>query len=141
MESPISPIVANLYMEDFEIKAISTAEHPSRFGRGMWMTLLWSLKLQRRKDSWSTSTVLIHTSNLEEMTGHSFRFYVKADGSIPFLDTIVMSQPDNSLLISVYRKLLKEEEDHLNRALRRCKYPEWALSRANIKQKKRTNTN
>ena len=28
----------------------------------------------------------------------------KADGSIPFLDTIVKPQPDNSLLTSVYRK-------------------------------------
>ena len=28
MGSPISPIVANLYMEDFEIKAISWAEYP-----------------------------------------------------------------------------------------------------------------
>ena len=30
MESPISPILANLYMEDLEIKAINTAEHPPR---------------------------------------------------------------------------------------------------------------
>ena len=30
--------------------------------------------------------------------------------------------------------LLKEEEDHLNKALRRCKYPVWALNRVNIKQ-------
>ena len=37
--------------------------------------------------------------------------------------------------------LLKEEEDHLNKALKRCKYPEWALTRANIKQKRKTNTN
>ena len=28
----------------------------------------------------------------------------KPDGSLPFLDTIVMPQPDNSLLTSVYRK-------------------------------------
>ena len=28
MGSPISPIVANLYMEDFGIKAISSAEYP-----------------------------------------------------------------------------------------------------------------
>ena len=28
--SPISPIVANLYMADFEIKAISSAEYPPR---------------------------------------------------------------------------------------------------------------
>ena len=28
--SSISPIVANLYMEEFEVKAINTAEHPPR---------------------------------------------------------------------------------------------------------------
>ena len=31
---------------------------------------------------------------------------------------------------------LKEEEDHLHKALRRCKYPAWALNRVNIKQNK-----
>ena len=31
MGSPISSIVANLYMEDFEIKAINTPEQPPRF--------------------------------------------------------------------------------------------------------------
>ena len=35
---------------------------------------------------------------------------------------------------------MKEEEHPLNKALRRCKYPEWALSRASIKQRKKTNT-
>ena len=102
----------------------------------------------------------------------------EADGSIPFLDTIVMPQPDDSLLTSVYRsphtqiytcsetvvtlsvtfsvlntlrhraktvcsnnQLLKEEEDLLNKALRRCKYPMWALNRANIKQKNNHRTN
>ena len=42
MGSPISPIVANLYTEDFENKAINTAKHPQELGRGLWMTLLWS---------------------------------------------------------------------------------------------------
>ena len=28
MSSPISPIVANLYMENFEVEAINTAPHP-----------------------------------------------------------------------------------------------------------------
>ena len=37
--------------------------------------------------------------------------------------------------------LLQEEEDHLNKALKRCKYPDRALSRANIHQKKKKNTN
>ena len=98
----------------------------------------------------------------------------KTDGSIPFLDTIVMPQPDNSLLTSVYRKpthtdlylllnsqhhlsakfsvintlkcraktvcsnndLLKEEEDHLNRALKRCRYPEWAITRIKLNRRR-----
>ena len=42
MGSPVSPIVANLYMEYFEQKALSTAPHPKGFGWGMWMTHLSS---------------------------------------------------------------------------------------------------
>ena len=41
-------------------------------------------------------------------------------------------------------QLLKEEEDHLNKALRICKYPAWALNRAKInlnKNKNKTNKN
>ena len=34
MGSPISPIVANLYMEDFEIKVFNTAEYPPRIWKG-----------------------------------------------------------------------------------------------------------
>ena len=37
--------------------------------------------------------------------------------------------------------LLKEEEEHLNKALRRFKYPAWALNRVNIKQKNYNRTN
>ena len=38
-------------------------------------------------------------------------------------------------------QLLKEEENHLNKALRRCKYPAWALNRATIKQNDNSRTN
>ena len=37
MGSQVSPIVANIYMEAFENRAISTALHPLGFGRGMLM--------------------------------------------------------------------------------------------------------
>ena len=38
MGSPLSLIVANIYMEKFE-EALATAPHPQACGKGMWMTL------------------------------------------------------------------------------------------------------
>ena len=40
MGSPLSPLVANIYMELFEKKALETAPHPQVIGKGLWMTLL-----------------------------------------------------------------------------------------------------
>ena len=37
MGTPVSPIVANIYMEAFEDRAINTALHPPRYGKDMWM--------------------------------------------------------------------------------------------------------
>ena len=46
MGSPVSPIVANLYMEYLEQKALRTAPHPTPpgSGAGMWMTPLSSTR-------------------------------------------------------------------------------------------------
>jgi len=39
MSSPISPVIANFFMEDFEKKAIEEAKHTSRHaGIDMWTT-------------------------------------------------------------------------------------------------------
>ena len=40
MGSPISPIVANLYMEDFEMKAINSSPYPLVFGEDLLMITL-----------------------------------------------------------------------------------------------------
>ena len=42
--SPLSPIVANIYMEKFEEEALATAPPPQACGKGMWMTHLSSRK-------------------------------------------------------------------------------------------------
>ena len=39
MDSPLSPIVANIFMENFE-EALATAPHPQVCGKDMWMILL-----------------------------------------------------------------------------------------------------
>ena len=163
MGSPISPIVANLYMEDFETKAISSAVHPPSTWKRFVDDTFVVIESSRKEE------FLDHINNLDphiEFTTED----AKPDRSLPFLDTLVHKQPDNSLLTSVYRKptytdlylqwdshhhlsakysvintlrhriktvyskhhLLKEEEDHLNRAPSNCRYPAWALNRARI---------
>ena len=50
MGSPVSPIVANLYMEYFEQKALSSAPPPG-FGAGMWVIHLSSKRKSINKTS------------------------------------------------------------------------------------------
>ena len=48
MGSPISSIVANLYMEEFETKAINSAPQPPISGEDLWMTPLLSSSHPRK---------------------------------------------------------------------------------------------
>ena len=57
MGSLVSPIVANLYMEYLEQKALSPAP-PLGFGRGIWMTHLSSKRKSTNRISYNTLTVL-----------------------------------------------------------------------------------
>ena len=54
MGSPVSPIVANLYMEYLEQKALSTAPTPPGSGAGLWITPLSSTRRSTNKASSNT---------------------------------------------------------------------------------------
>ena len=60
MGTPISPIVANLYMEYFERKVLVSATNPPGYGVGLWMT-----HGPINRHSWITSTALIQQSSLQ----------------------------------------------------------------------------
>ena len=61
MGSHISVIVANLFMKEFECKAISTTPIHQGYGLGMWMTPLSSKRQNTASSSYIISTPLTHT--------------------------------------------------------------------------------
>ena len=97
MGSPISSIVANLFMEDFETKAINTAQYPPRIWKRYVDDTCVVIDSARKEE------FLEYIKNLDPHIQFTTED-AKADGSIPFLDTIVMPQPDNSLITSAFRK-------------------------------------
>ena len=97
MGSPVSPIVANLYMEYLEQKALSTAPNPPRFWH-RFVDDTFVIHKEANKQGF-----LQHINSVDP----AIRFTVednKEDGSIPFLDTTVKPEADGALSITVYRK-------------------------------------
>ena len=97
MGSPVSPIVANLYMEYLEQKALSTASNLPRF----WYRFVDNTFVIHKEVN--KQGFLQHINSVDP----AIKFTVednKEDGSIPFLDTIVKPEADGTLSITVYRK-------------------------------------
>lgn len=97
MGSPVSPIVANLYMEEVECRALNSFEGitPSHWFRYI-------------DDTW----VKIKTKEVQALTEHinsvdrniKFTREDVKDNSLPFLDCVVQRRKDRRLHIGVYRK-------------------------------------
>ncbi len=158
MGSPVSPIVANLYMENFETEALNTAPHPpSEWDRYVDDTFVIQLR------QWVDEL----TDHINDVNEHiNFTIEPEKDNKLAFLDTCINKQPDGSLKITVYRKpthtnqylnfashhhiqqklgIVKTlfhrcdsivtdpadrriEKDTIKNALRDSGYPEWALN-------------
>ena len=94
--SPVSLIVTNLYMEHFEREAHQSASNPLSIGSGLWMTLL-SFN-NRPKTSIPGPYHRINPEIKLTLEGN------QGNGAIPFLDTLVTPEADNSLSNTVYHK-------------------------------------
>ena len=164
MGSPISPIVVNLFMENFEEKAISTAPLPPHFWKRYVDDTFTILESSHRR------AFLDHINSIDQHIQFTCEEQ-REDGSIPFLDVLVIPDEDRSLNSTVFRKpthtdlylqwdshhtlpskysvigtllhgakticsdphLLKQEGDHLYKALSTCKYPACTLHRIKMK--------
>ena len=164
MGSPISPIVANLFVEDLEVQAIRTSSTPP----ALWTRYVDDTFTIIKKED--RNSFLQHLNSIHPNIKFTCE-EVWSDGSMPFLDILITPEEDGSLSTSVFRKpthtylylqwdshhtisskysvagmlyhraktvcsnsqLLQKEEDHLCKALKKCKYPTWAINRAKLK--------
>ncbi|XP_053406480.1 uncharacterized protein LOC128559257 [Mercenaria mercenaria] len=100
MGSPVSPLVANLYMEFFERQALDRAKTPPPPPPSLWI---------RYVDDTMTK---IHEYDIDQFTEHlnsidphiKFTSEQEEDGKIPFLDTCIHVEDDGSTRVTVYRK-------------------------------------
>ena len=164
MGSPISPIVANLYMEDFEARAIQSSPNPPLLWRRFVDDTFVVMKKCHREE------FLQHLNSVDQ----NIQLIQKNQDQkepLPFLDILIKPDQEGRLHTTVYRKpthtdqylhwdslhpislkysvvgtlqhrakticsnkqLLKEEEEHLTKALMNCNNPRWALNRVRMK--------
>ncbi|XP_072041252.1 uncharacterized protein [Amphiura filiformis] len=100
MGSPVSPIIANFFMEFLEQQAIATA--PLEFKPRYWrryvddvLEIIQEGQVQNLTD---------HLNSVDETESIKFTFEEEKNGQIPFLDTLIVRKPDGSIKLLVYRK-------------------------------------
>ena len=158
MGSPIRPLIANLFMEEFEVKALSTCPHPP----SLWLRFVDDTFAITKAEH---SQELLHHINSQDPI-IQFTVEPTQQGSLPFLDTLVTIQSNNTFNTTVYRKqthtdqylqwdsnhhitakqsvyntlphrakvvsssqgTLDKELQQIKTALQACQFPKWALN-------------
>ena len=96
MGYPISSLIANIFIEDFEVKALMSIPHPMPFCSRVVDDTFVINKAEYSQD------LLQHINNQDPHI--QFTVEPTQQGSLPFLDTLVTIQQDNTLSTSVYKK-------------------------------------
>ena len=94
---PISTIVANLFMEDLEIKALATPPSTPKIWK-RFVDDTFAIIQKAHKDAF-----LDHINSIDSNIHFTYED-PKEDGSIPFLDMLITPDEEGRLNITVYRK-------------------------------------
>ena len=98
MGSPLSPIVANLFMEHFEETALQSATHKPK----VWLRYVDDTFVVWQHGAEEINTFLQHLNC--QHASIKFTMEMENQGAIPFLDTKITRTAQGSLSHQVYRK-------------------------------------
>ena len=100
MGSPVSPILANFFMEWLEQQAIATA--PIDCKPKLWKRYVDDI-LEIIK-SGKVEALTDHLNGIDKTNSIKFTHEPENNGQIPFLDTLITRREDGSIKLLVYRK-------------------------------------
>ncbi len=100
MGSPVSPIVANMYMEFLEQKAIATAD--VEYKPRLWKRYVDDILEIVQKGK--VNALTDHINSIDETGNIKFTHEEEQEGCIPFLDTLIVRKDSGSIKLLVYRK-------------------------------------
>ncbi|XP_038066508.1 uncharacterized protein LOC119736566 [Patiria miniata] len=98
MGSPISPVLANIFMEDFEQKTLATAQ----FQPKLWLRYVDDTFIIWPHGPDKLDGFLRHLN--QQHPSIQFTMETETSDSLPFLDVLISKRADGSLGHSVYRK-------------------------------------
>ncbi len=96
MGSPLSPVVANIFMENFENIAILTFRRPPKISKKYVDDTFVILS------KYSARSFLGHINNINEATQFTVDIE-NENGELPFLDCLIIRNPDGTFDTTVYR--------------------------------------
>ena len=100
MGSPVSPLIANIYMEDLEQKAIMTA--PQEIRPRLWKRYVDDILALVPKDA--IVRLKDHINSIDPTNSIKFTHEEMVDNHIPFLDADIHLLTNRSVKLTVYRK-------------------------------------
>ena len=98
MGSPVAPVIANIWMEHFEEKALATGPDLIR----LWLRYVDDIFCIIRGTRQEADIYLHHLNSIHPKM--VFTYEMETDRSLPFLDIKLMVRPNGSLAHTVYRK-------------------------------------
>ena len=102
MGSPLSPLIANLFMEEFDVNALSSYPHPI----SLWLRFVDDTFVINKAEH--SQALLQHINNQDPHI--QFTVEPRQHSSLPFLDTLVTIEPNNTFSTTVYRKVTHTDQ-------------------------------